>query len=456
MQKNTNNNKNKNNIKNNNFLKGIFSLIGCLIHSFVNSIFYSFSYLTIYLLSYLKTFNDNIHIRNYYIFSPIVTIFYGISSPFAGIFNKKIGITKTLFLGNFLMILPSYLIYLSENIYFDYFYFIFYGIGIGLSQRITIHNSVQYFPNCKGLISSLYSTFCGIGIIFLNFYVENFIINPKHFEPNVENNTFYSGEINYNFKQFLKLQIFCYLILTLLTFVFIFPFENEKNFDENENENENENLYVQMEKDDENEYDINDIKMALKSKRFLKILIIFFNTIFFVTLIENTYRPIAILKKIDTKTQQNIISLVFILICILTLIFGILFDKFSFKIIMNLINFIICFSCFFYNFSDYSNITFVFWCLSISFGNAGIYSILYPHIMKIFGIKYYLELSGIVSLMDSLSSPFVSAFVYSMDFFFENNRNFGYFLVYFFCGILNIISIYFTCYENEIEFEYKK
>jgi hypothetical protein len=76
--------------------------------------------------------------------------------------------------------------------------------------------------------------------------------------------------------------------------------------------------------------------------------------------------------------------------------------------------------------------------------------------MKIFGIKYYLELSGIVSLMDSLSSPFVSVFVFYMDFFFENNRNFGYFLVYFFCGILNIFSIFFSCYENEIEFDYKK
>ena len=456
MQKNKKNNI-KNKIKNKNFLKGIFSLIGCLIHSFVNSIFYSFSYLTIYLLSYLKTFNNEINIRNYYIFSPIVTIFYGISSPISGVLNKKIGITKTLFLGNFLMILPSYLIYLSENIYFDYFVFIFYGIGIGLSQRITIHNSVQYFPGCKGLISSLYSTFCGIGIIFLNFYVENFIINPKHFEPNVENNTFYSGEINCNFKKFLKLQIFCYLILTFLTFVFIFPFENEKNFyDENFENFDDEKNYVQMEKDDENEYDINEIKMVLKSKRFLKILIIFFNTIFFVTLIENTFRPIAILKKIDTKTQQNIISIVFILICVLTLIFGILFDKFSFRILMNMINFIICFSCFFYNFCDYSNISFVFWCLSISFGNAGIYSILYPHIMKIFGIKYYLELSGIVSLMDSLSSPFVSVFVFYMDFFFENNRNFGYFLVYFFCGILNIFSIFFSCYENEIEFDYKK
>ncbi len=456
MLKNKTKNNNKNHNKNNNFLKGIFSLIGCLIHSFINSIFYSFTYLTIYLLSYLKTFNSSIHIRNYYIFSPIVTIFYGISSPFSGILNKKIGITKTLFLSNFLMILSSYLIYLSENIYLDYFNFIFYGIGIGFSQRITIHNSVQYYPNCKGLISSLYSTFCGIGIIFLNFYVENFIINPKHIEPNVENNTFYSGEIIYNFKYYLKIQIFLYLILTFLTFVFVFPFENE-NFNENFIENENnENFYIEMEKEDENEFNIEEIKMVLKSKRFLKIVIIFFNTIFFVTLIENTFRPIAILKKIDTKTQQNIISIVFILICFLTIIFGILFDKFTFKFLMNLINFIICFSCFFYNFSDYSNITFVFWCLSISFGNAGIYSILYPHIMKIFGIKYYLELSGIVSLMDSLSSPFVSGFVYSMDFYFEKNRNFGYFLVYFFCGILNLISIFFTCFENENEFNYKK
>ena len=43
--------------------------------------------------------------------------------------------------------------------------------------------------------------------------------------------------------------------------------------------------------------------------------------------------------------------------------------------------------------------------------------------------------------MDSLSSPFVSAFVYFMDFYYEKNRNFGYFLVYFFCAILNLISI---------------
>jgi MFS family permease len=468
-KKNLNYYNNKNN--NNNNFKGIISLIGCLLHSFINSLFYSFNYLIIYLLSYLKSLNNNnnnkIHIQNYYIFSPLSTLFYGIFSPISGILNYKIGISKTLLLSNIIMIITSIIIFFSENILMDYLMFIFYGIGIGLSQRISIHNCVKYFPNKKGLISSLFSTFCGIGIIILNFYVENFIINPQHLNPTIENNTFYSKEINDNFKLYLKFQIYSYLILTILCFFLIVPFEENDNNNNNDNEeklieinnnnNDDDVNYIQMEKEEKEEnYNINEIKLAYKSNRFLKLLFIFLTTNFFLSLIENSFRPIAIFKKIDTKTQQNIISIIFILICILTIIFGILSDKFSFKILMNIINIIILFSCFFYNFCGISNIIFIFWCLSISFGNSGLYSIFYPHLMKIFGVKYYLELSGIFNLIDSFCSPFVSIFIYFMEIFFEKNRNFCYFIVYFFCGILEIFNVFITCRESECEFEYKK
>ena len=87
-----------------------------------------------------------------------------------------------------------------------------------------------------------------------------------------------------------------------------------------------------------------------------------------------------------------------------------------------------------------------------------------PHFIKVFGLKHYLEIDGLISSSNIITVPLCNLFLYFFDQNYATNAedddeitldsifasdNAPYFILFITCGILNIISAVLSCFETE-------
>jgi MFS family permease len=434
---------------------GICSLIGCFICGFIKGIGWIMIFLIIYLISYLKLYQKKIEMKSYYPFYCIFNIALGIFSPIGGFFVYYFGPNRTILISSFFIILGNYIMYISKNLIIDYFAFFIFATGIGISGNVSLKNAVEFFPGKYGLINGLDSTVIAIGESLFNYLAEYVFINPNHEEPV---NDFYTGDIPYNFKNYLLFQILIFGFLTFLAVFLVYPYEhfNQKedlnNIDKEENKN---NLSkTNINEINSKKYDFKNLKKALKSKKFFIQFYIFFTSNLYVSILENSLRPIAINVKIKTSTQQITTNIIVALTLILTPIFGVISDIIRFKITMNCINILVIFSSFIFYLVLYNDYLFILWTTSNAFVNGAIYTFIYEHILKIFGIQYFVEISGVIGFGYCFASMLSSFLLYLNEIIFKNNLILGYIIIYGINGIFHIISFFLVLFENEEQFIY--
>ena len=212
-------------------------------------------------------------------------------------------------------------------------------------------------------------------------------------------------------------------------------------------------------------------KRALKSFRVWKLFILNLCYYLALNLILVMWRPVGINQGISTKTLQLIATLNFIMTSIGTPFFGFLSDKLPFRILYTIIGVLTSLIGFTFCLSFDSEVLFSIMVCGMNFLLGGYISALPPHYMKVFGMKYYVEIGGVIGLACLIMGPLTAFF----SFFLENSvgsvstedessetaeqeskeaKLLAYKIIFNSGAALNIVAIIVGLLESDDEFEY--
>ena len=210
-----------------------------------------------------------------------------------------------------------------------------------------------------------------------------------------------------------------------------------------------------------NKFSIALIKKAFKSKRVWRLFIMGIFSSPLNSLMMNTWRAVAINEKIPVYIQQDIGSYRFLISSFATLIFGFLSDKIPFRILYGILSCCSIFVgvCFVFTF-DYP----ILFMLMVFFNNiilGGKLTVTEPHYMKVFGLKHYLEIGGLIGLARTIMSPINAVFAFVIEHYLGVDENgnkdidsleLAYKIMFISGGLFNVIVLILCMFETEEEF----
>ena len=200
-------------------------------------------------------------------------------------------------------------------------------------------------------------------------------------------------------------------------------------------------------------YSTRHTKKALGSFRVWKLFTLVLCSYLALNLVLVCWRPIGVNVNIETSKLQTIGTLNFIMSMIGTPVFGFLSDKIPFRIlftfisaITTLVGFVFCYTF------DYPGIFMLLVC-GMNFILGGYIAVLPTHYMKVFGMKYYVEVGGVVGFANVIMGPICAFFAY----FVENgvdDKIFAYRIIFITGAAMNIVSLILSIFESDDEFDY--
>ena len=250
---------NKNSTKN-----GVLSVIGAITHKLGISSIWVIANLATYIISYLKQNNPSNTFLGQtlcYFFNPILTTTLNIFMPICGILEFKLGCQRAIILGGLVIMAGYGLLFISGNIFLDFFSIFLFGIGLSISTTLSTKNAIQYFFNQRGAISGVLELISS-GLSATHNKIAESMINPNGEEPKPipgdtgSKDNYYSKELSENVLNFFLLELGTFGVSTLLTLLFLVPYDEkaakklskelkkkaqEKGKEENNNINEDEN-----------------------------------------------------------------------------------------------------------------------------------------------------------------------------------------------------------------------
>lgn len=194
-------------------------------------------------------------------------------------------------------------------------------------------------------------------------------------------------------------------------------------------------------------------KKALRSFRVWKLFTLVLCSYLALNLVLICWRPIGVNVKIPTEKLQLIGTINFIMTSIGTPFFGFLSDKIPFRILYSIISAITSVVGFAFCYSFDSDNLFMVMVCGMNFILGGYIAVLPPHYMKVFGMKYYVEVGGVVGFANVIMGPICSLFAY----FVENgveDKIFAYRIIFITGAAMNIVSLVIGIFESDEEFDY--
>ena len=405
----------------NNKIKGYLSLISSvLIHLLIGNLF-SFANLIPYYQSFLYYKHNNtevISLMQLYFIAPIGIFVHNTFPSFMGIVDKKVGIRVLTFFATASLYFSQLIIYFSIEYYLLLISYALYGLAASATYFQTLRNCQKYFPHKKDLISGIvFSSFGLSSFIFTS--IADHIINPDNIS---KEGKYYSKEISFRFLKYIKVFIFCIVILGSISSILCFPFEEENKINLN-SEQDKEVIDTENNIDEKKEKLITQsqhipLKKIILSLEFVKCLSIAGCTLIFGFLLTNTYRNFGIEKNLDENGMHTLSKVYTLLNTFSRLIWGIICDKFKFKIpyLIIVINQIIC-GCLIYFSSDKLYTYFIVVCLAV-LSYAG-HIILFPNFIHTkFGVENSVILLGICGIFAGISSligPILTYFINDLE-----------------------------------------
>ena len=138
-------------------------------------------------------------------------------------------------------------------------------------------------------------------------------------------------------------------------------------------------------------------------------------------------------------------------------IWGILIDKINAKIIFIIMGLILLFISISFQIFIESQIMFIFLIILNVIVMGGFHSIIYPHVIEVFGIKYSIEINGVISIFSGFVGIFVSVLSFVVSLFYDNeNIQIPYKNIYLFGGFLDLFSILLSINYNTDNFLHNK
>ena len=318
--------------------KGVLSVISAIIINIICGSLYSWPGINGYYISYLKySDSPSIEIKDGYFFMPLITFSTMCFSPLITIINEKKGIKIISLISTILIILTNIALYHSTNIYFVYGCMIFYGIINAMNYMPIIKNCLLYFPHKKGLINGLVLFGYGTSSLIYN-SIADYLINP-HFHQIDPSTGFFNKEISKKVKIYLLFFNIFNGILSIISFLILF--EYKKNVDENKEKDSNNNNKENIEKKNKNieKKEIEEEGISVKeafiqaTKGIQLYQLWIMSTVLQIVsfTISNTYRSFAQQCLMKENFLSNLTKTYSILGGISRLLWGYLFDKFTFK-----------------------------------------------------------------------------------------------------------------------------
>lgn len=450
-------------------------LIPIIVHQFLMaSVTANISFQT-YIISYLYKYEDDLDQNKSYFMTPCFILGSYLFAFLGGILEKKLGLKYSIIISDSIVFFGDALMLCTKLYGMYYVCFIIFGMGYSLSI-ILLTKIVCKDSSKKGIMNGILSIGTAIGASLYNLVGEFVFINPSGKETTI-NDQFYEFDIANNFKKYIILEEFS--IIASIGIVFFF-FENNGSIMEQNNkmiediENQKEILYNSSEsgEDGENgnnslekagkeikeeyakkEYKTEYIKKAFGNFRVWKLFILYFLCSFIYNLVNTMYRNIAIRKNISTTIVQILSIIGFVIGCFCSFLWGYLVQKFSFKLLITIINIAGVVTGFCFYFSLGSSFLFALFVSLQQIFSCGILVILNIHIMNIYKMEYYVEIFGVVSFAYGISLIASSAFSYLMENYFNDNIDLGYAIIFCIGGAFSLISSFMGFFEGENKFE---
>ena len=436
-------------------LKGLSSLLASIFYVFGCFSFWTLGNSTVYLISFRRIYNPQLTFSYGYFLIPIMNFTLSLASPLGGIIEDKIGGKKTIILATFILFISLFSMYFSRNIFIDYFIMMVIGLGLAVGMSIPIKNACSFFMNKKAMIYGISYFIPSFLCVILNIFNEKYILNPSSESPTIEN-IYYNEKIFLNFQKLIMFEIGLLLFICFATLIFYFqnnPKETIKfGFNEQIKEkNNNEDAFKKKESITNNI----KIKKAIYNIRALKLFLMIFSFFPVINFINNTWRPIGIYYKINTNHLQMIGALYCLSSCISGIIFSLIGDKVQFKIIFVLFTTILTIVSYIFPLSFHNSILFIFEIMCISFIYNGYNIIIGPHMMKVYGIKNYIQIGGIIRSSEGICEILSIIFAFYLENNVFGNKDYIYRSMYTISGFLSLISLGIGLFESDDKFNYE-
>lgn len=425
-------------------LKGIFSIIASIIHTFGYISILALGYTSIYLISFRRHYNQNLKFSYTYCFIPLMNLSFSLTAPIGGYFEDKFGGKKTIILSNSFLCFSFLFMYFSRSLYLDYFLMILNGFGIAIGFNIAKKNACSFFMNRKALICGIINLINNFLSLVLIMYNEVFVLNFNGY-PSIDK--IYFGEtIFINYQKLILFEIGILVFTCLLTYLLYFqndPKETAKfGFNEKIEGEENKNESNEIEKNKKKITKKNKIKKALYNKRTIDLMVIVFLFFPTINLVTNVLR-------MDNNMYFLFGGLYNIIGCISSLIFGLLGDCIQFRILFTILSALISLTSFLYaKLFDGEFILFLEIIL-VSLTLNGFNIIFDSHIMKVYGMENFIEIWGYIRASSGISHIF-GIILYSI---LEDNSP-KYKIVYGISCLMSVISLGMGLYETDDKFDY--
>lgn len=425
-------------------LKGISSIISCIFHTFRNYSIWMLGYTNIYLISFRRHYNKNIDFSYTYYYMPLLHLSFSLSAPISGIIENKYGDRLIIFISNLILCTSFFAMYYSRSIYIDYILILLIGLGIAIGYNITKKNACSFFVRKKVFIIGFINLICNLLCFVLLFYNECDILNYESRPPSIDY-TYYRKRIFMNYQNLIIFEIKLLTITCLGTLSLYFkndPKETLKfGFNEKKIIDNNKERIETIEKKKKKISKSLDLKNAIKSKRTLRLIImvfLFFPTIIF---INNNMRMEITLYFFFGIIYNIIGSISFLLF----MIFG---NCIQFRILFIILSALISMGAFMFTLGIDDNGLFLPIGIAVSsFVFSGFEVIYDAHIMNVYGMKKYSQISGIIRAFSGISGIMVLIF----NSIFDKKST-----IYGTIGCFNLFSLYFAFFENDEKFKYDK
>ena len=416
---------------------------------------YQTSQFTVYITSYFHSKDPSVNMQCGNLIMPILFTSSSLSNPLGGVLEKKFGVRLSIAISLTLVEIITFIFINQTNILFTYFLMMLLGMSLGLSASIPGKVIYSFYPKQRGIL--------GACMLYVNFLVGGTasifgekIINRKKITLK-DGETFFPVEISERYLIFYKVALIVIPISTLLTILLIREhdpindIENKKEISKKNGKIITNNIKNNINKN----YKLN-VKHAIFHKRIWKIASISILTPFAINYSVGTFRVYGALIGTNGTIMQYFGVLCGISGLVCSPIWGFINDHFKYDIIIR----IICLGCIIHNCLlflfikfkyIYTLLIFIGPIFTIGFGN-----IVPLHIIKVYGIKYFIEIGGIVGIcggMYNIFSGFLS-FVISKNFSTGNELQQVYKVIFFFGIGISFVGFYFARHENDEAFIY--
>ena len=225
----------------------ILSFIGNIIYFIAIMTPFGIGQYSVYITSYFHHFNPRVNIQLGNLMMPILMLFLSFSAPLGGVLEHKFGMHLTLIINTIILEFLIFLFIIQRNIWITFLLIILIGMTIGSVITIPGKNICFYYPEKRGIITSLMTSITVIIGSIINVFGEK-IINPEKITIK-ENETYYPISIA---KNYIKLYKIALIIIPFFAFLSLPFLKKYKEQIEIKNENLEKNINIDEENAKEN------------------------------------------------------------------------------------------------------------------------------------------------------------------------------------------------------------